>query len=154
MSLLLLAHAARAQNKTFVHLVVPETDTIQTASGTYRLSACTAPGSSLSLNGRNLKVYSSGGCAGLLDLAVGENLFTLSAVGPGTARASKSFLVLRTAPPQSSPETPVQIDTIMMEPSRELWLGEGDRLEVQFKGSPGCTASCDLGIPMSELPAG
>jgi len=153
-SLLLIVHPARGQEKTFIRLIVPETDTVQTASSTYRLSACTAPGSALSLNGRSLKVYSSGGCAGLLDLAVGENPFTLSAAGPGVARASKTFLVVRTPPPQSSPETPVQIDTMMMEPSRELWLAEGDRLEVQFKGSPGCTASCDLGIAMSELPAG
>lgn len=154
----LLAQPASAQpgeaKPTFVRLVVPEGDTVQTASATYRLSACTAPGSTLSINGRSLKVYSSGGSAGLLELGVGENLFRLSATGPGGSIATKTFLVVRSKPPESSPETPVEIDSIMMEPARELWLTEGDRLEVQFKGSPGCTASCDLGISLIELSPG
>jgi N-acetylmuramoyl-L-alanine amidase len=135
----------------FVRLVVPESDTVQASSGTYRLSAGTAPGNKLTINGTPLKVYPSGATAGLLNLNVGENRFTLTATGPKGDSVSKSFLVVRAKPPETTPDSVLAIDTIMTEPSAELWLNEDDRLEVQFKGTPGGKASCDLGIPMTEI---
>jgi N-acetylmuramoyl-L-alanine amidase len=135
----------------FVRLVVPESDTVQASSGTYRLSAGTAPGNKLTINGSPLKVYPSGAAAGLLNLNVGENRFTLTATGPKGDSVSKSFLVVRAKPPETTPDSVLTIDTIMTEPSAELWLNEDDRLEVQFKGTPGGKASCDLGIPMTEI---
>jgi N-acetylmuramoyl-L-alanine amidase len=131
--------------------VVPESDTVQASSGTYRLSAGTAPGNKLTINGTPLKVYPSGATAGLLNLNVGENRFTLTATSPKGDSVSKSFLVVRAKPPETTPDSVLTIDTIMTEPSEELWLNEDDRLEVQFKGTPGCKASCDLGIPMTEI---
>jgi N-acetylmuramoyl-L-alanine amidase len=135
----------------FVRLVVPESDTVQASSGTYRLSAGTAPGNKLTINGLPLKVYPSGATAGLLNLNVGENRFTLTATSPKGDSVSKSFLVVRAKPPETTPDSVLAIDTIMAEPSEELWLNEDDRLEVQFKGTPGGKASCDLGIPMTEI---
>ena len=41
-------------------LIVPEKDTVETATSTYRLSASTAPGSKVSVNGKSYKVYPSG----------------------------------------------------------------------------------------------
>ena len=140
------------QRANFVRLVVPEADTVQATSGFYRLSAGTVPGNHLTLNGAPLKVYPSGATAGLLPLNVGENLFTLTATSPRGDSVSKSFLVIRLRPPETTPDSVLAIDTIMSEPSQELWLNEGDRLDLQFKGTPGCKASNDLGIPMTEVP--
>ena len=137
--------------RNFVRLVVPEADTVQATSGAYRLSASTAPGNRLTINGTPLKVYPSGATAGLLSLNIGENRFTLTATSPKGDSVSKSFLVVRAKPPETTPDSVLAIDTIMTEPSEELWLNEDDRLEVQFKGTPGCKASCDLGIPMNEI---
>jgi len=135
----------------FVRLIVPESDTVQATSATYRLSAGTAPGNRLTINGAPLNVYPSGAAAGLLDLHIGENPFTLTATGPAGDSVSRSFLVIRAKPPETTPDSILAIDTIMIEPSAELWLNEDDRLEVQFKGTPGCKASCDIGIPMNEV---
>jgi N-acetylmuramoyl-L-alanine amidase len=152
---LMLTVPADAQQVTvrqnFVRLVVPESDTVGATSGTYRLSAGTAPGNKLAINGTSLKVYPSGATAGILNLNVGENHFTLTATGPKGDTVSKSFLIVRTKPAETTPDSILAIDTIMTEPSEELWLNEDDRLEVQFKGTPGCKASCDLGIPMTEI---
>ena len=152
---LMLTVPADAQQVTvrqnFVRLVVPESDTVGATSGTYRLSAGTAPGNKLAINGTPLKVYPSGATAGILNLNVGENHFTLTATGPKGDTVSKSFLIVRTKPAETTPDSILAIDTIMTEPSEELWLNEDDRLEVQFKGTPGCKASCDLGIPMTEI---
>jgi N-acetylmuramoyl-L-alanine amidase len=152
---LILAAPASAQpapgRPNFVRLVVPESDTVEATSATYRLSAGTAPGNRLTLNGAPLKVYPSGATAGLLTLNVGENRFTLTATSPKGDSVSKSFLVVRRGPPETLPDSVLAIDTIMAEPSEDLWLNEDDRLEVQFKGTPGLKASCDLGIPMTEV---
>lgn len=152
---LMLTVPANAQQvpvrQNFVRLVVPEADSVEAASGTYRLSAGTLPGNRLTINGAPLKVYPSGAAAGLLTLNVGENRFTLTATTPKGDSVSKSFLVVRAKSPETTPDSVLAIDTIMTEPSEELWLNEDDRLEVQFKGTPGCKASCDLGIPMTEI---
>jgi N-acetylmuramoyl-L-alanine amidase len=152
---LVLAASSSSQpapaRSNFVRLVVPESDTVEATSGTYRLSAGTAPGNKLTINGTPLKVYPSGATAGVLNLHVGENTFTLTATGPKGDSVSKSFLIVRAKAPETTPDSVLAIDTIMTEPSEELWLNEDDRLEVQIKGTPGCKASCDLGIPMTEI---
>ncbi|MEW6512156.1 MAG: N-acetylmuramoyl-L-alanine amidase [Bacteroidota bacterium] len=125
---------------------------MHTASDRYRLSAGTNPGNSISLNGSALRVYPSGAIAGLLNLRVGENLFTLHATSPAGDTTSKTFIVVRDRPIETSPATPVQIDTVLMEPASDLWLDAGDLLQVQFKGSPGGTATFLDGRPMTELP--
>jgi N-acetylmuramoyl-L-alanine amidase len=151
----LFATPASAQQvqprQNFIRLVVPESDTVDATSMTYRLSAGTLPGNRLTINGVPLKVYPSGATAGLLNLNVGENRFTLTATTPKGDSVSKSFLVVRAKPPETTPDSTLAIDTIMTEPSEELWLNEDDRLEVQFKGTPGRRASNDLGIPMNEV---
>ncbi len=155
LSLTMIASADAQQSPpphpNFIRLVVPESDTVRASTGTYRLSAGTVPGNRLTINGSPLKVYPSGATAGLLTLNVGENRFTLTATGAKGDSISKSFLVIREAPPETSPDSVLVIDTIMTEPSDDVWLNEDDRLEVQFKGTPGCKASCDLGIPMTEV---
>lgn len=137
--------------QNFIRLVVPESDTVSATSSVYRLSAGTNPGNRLTINGTPLKVYPSGATAGLLTLNIGENVFTLTSASPKGDSVSKTFLVVRAKPPETTPDSVLAIDTIMTEPSEELWLNEDDRLEVQFKGTPGCKASCDLGIPMNEV---
>ena len=152
-SLLLTVSSGNAQRPS-IRLVVPEADTARTASDRYRLSAGTNPGNAVTLNGVPLKVYPSGAMAGLLTLHVGENLFTLMASNRMGDSTVKSFLIMRDAPVETSPASPCQIDTVMMQPANDLWLDAGDLLEVQIKGSPGCTATFLGGLPMTELPPG
>ncbi len=146
-----VSQPAPAARPNFVRLVVPEADTVQASSLTYRLSAGTLPGNKLTINGTPLKVYPSGATAGLLMLNVGENRFTLTATTPRGDSVSKSFLVVREKPAETTPDSSLAIDTTMSEPSEDLWLNEDDRLEVQFKGTPGRIPSNDLGIPMTEV---
>jgi N-acetylmuramoyl-L-alanine amidase len=148
---ILLAGGGRAQ-ESFVRLVVPEGDTVHAQSSVYRLSAGTNPGNRISLNGAALKVYPSGGFAGLLKLAVGDNPFTLVATdAAGKAVATKSFLVIRDSAVTSSPASPLQIDSLMMQPASDIWLDDGDLLEVQVKGSPGARGFYLGKEPLTEV---
>ncbi|HEX9006584.1 MAG TPA: N-acetylmuramoyl-L-alanine amidase [Bacteroidota bacterium] len=134
-----------------IRLIVPEQDTSIAFWPLYRLSASATPGCSVTLNGTAQKVYPSGAFAGALQLAVGENRYTLVATDPSGRTATKEFLVIRRPPPQSTPPDSLTIDPVMMEPHADLWLAAGDLLEVQCKGTPGCRVSCLEGIPLHEV---
>lgn len=142
------------KNKIFV--VDVESDTIFVSSAHFGISASTFPGSKVTVNGRSFKVYPSGAFAGLLDLQVGENPFTIKALTPSGETLSKSFLIIRKKPLETTPSDSLVIEDAMMEPSRELWLNEGDILNLRFKGTPGCRAYFGGGkgtwMQMIELP--
>jgi len=145
------AQGANERDSSFILLVVPESDTTMTSSAVYRLSASTNPGRRVTINGKSYKVYPSGAFAGLLGLSVGENRFVVTSAGSAADTISKSFLVIRSKPLETTSRDTLAIEDPLMEPSLDLWLNEGDELRVQFKGTPGCTASFLDGLPMREL---
>jgi len=134
-------------------LVVPEADTTVTGSATYRLSASTLPGNTLSLNGSPLKVYPTGATATLLKLDVGENRFILSARSQAGVAAETSFLIIRTPPMMATPADTLRVDEEMLEPTGDLWLDQGDMLLLQCKATPGCRVTALDSIPLNEVSA-
>ena len=146
-----------ASDSLFLRVIVPDSDTTITTASKQRISASTLPNARAFINGKEVKVYSSGAFCGVAAVPIGNSiirLVTRSANGDSTAR---EFLLQRPEPPKTSPRDPMVIDTVMMEPSQDLWLGRDDILEVKFKGSPGYQASFSIegvesGIAMTELP--
>ncbi len=141
-----------AQERGLLLRVVPEDDTTATASATYRLSGSTLPGCTARINGSPMKIYPTGAFAALLRLQVGENPFVLSADDGKGRRDSLTFRIVRTPPLQSTRMDTLAIEEVMLEPSADQWVREGDLLRVQMKGTPGCTATFLDGFPMVEIP--
>lgn len=149
--------AQNPENKrTGIFVAEPGSDTTVTSSSRYGLSASTLPGSRVTINGKSFKVYPSGAFAGLLELQVGENPFTITSVTNSGQTLTKSFLIIRRKPLQTTSQDSLVIEDAMMEPSRELWLNEGDVLNLRIKGTPGCKASFGSGagswMQMREMP--
>jgi N-acetylmuramoyl-L-alanine amidase len=140
------------RDSSFILLVVPETDTVTTSSSKYRFSASTIPGNTVTVNGKGYKVYPSGAFVGLLDLQIGENPFVIAAVNDSGQTVERQFLIVRNKPIETSRVDSVMIDETMMEPQSDMWLGEGDVLETQIKGTPGCVATFLGGRVMHEVP--
>lgn len=141
----------------FLRVIVPETDTTLTTAGRQRISASTLPTAMAFINGKETKVYASGAFCGVVSVPFGSSSLRLSVYSPAGDSLVKIFHLQRPDPPKASPKDPAVIDTIMMEPSQDLWLGKDDILEVKLKGSPGYKVVFDLegiesGIPMTELP--
>ena len=139
-----------------LRVVIPNRDTIRTPLGRQRIAASTLPTARAFLNGAEARVYPSGAFVGLVNLGVGSNTLRLTVVSPAGDSLWKEYVVLRSEPPKTFPRDSLGIDSIMMEPSESLWLGNGDILEVKFKGTPGLDASFDIegvesGIPMKEV---
>ncbi len=141
----------------FLRVVVPETDTIATTASHQRVSASTLPDARAFINGKETKVYASGAFCGVVNVAVGSSILRLVVRSANGDSIAENILMQKPEPPKTSAREPASIDTIMMEPSQDMWLGKDDVLEVKFKGSPGYKAFFDIegvesGIPMTELP--
>lgn len=145
-----------AADSLVLRVVIPNRDTIRTPLSRQRIAASTLPGAKAFINDREARVYPSGAFVGLANLAVGSNTLRLTVVSPAGDSLWKEYSVLRSEPPKTFPRDSLGIDSIMMEPSESVWLGNGDILEVKFKGTPGLDASFDIedvesGIPMKEV---
>ncbi len=140
------------KDSSFILLVVPESDTTTTSTSVYRLSASTTPGSTVTVNEKPFRVYPSGAFVGLLDLQEGDNLFTIKSANDLGRSITKSFLIIRSKPLQSTPADTLAIEDAMMQPNSDMWLNEGDVLEVRIKGTPGCVATFMNGLAMNEAP--
>jgi len=149
---LLCPGSSRSQDRGLLLVVVPEEDTTESSSPRYRLSGSTLPGCSVTLNGVPQRVYPSGAFVGLLQLEVGENRFVLRARDPQGRDEERTLLLIRKPPLASTPSDTLAIDSLLLEPREHLWLKEGDILNVQFKGTPGCKATFSDGLPMLEMP--
>lgn len=152
------ADSLRSMTDSLVlRVVIPETDTVITPLSRHRIAAATIRPARAFVDGREVKVYQSGGFAGLVDLQRDTVVAIVKVTGPSGDSLIRSLVFLRSKSAQTSPRDPVTIDSVMMQPSDDRWLMAGDVLEVKLKGSPGYEASFSLeglasGIAMKELP--
>ncbi|MGB2959799.1 MAG: N-acetylmuramoyl-L-alanine amidase [Bacteroidota bacterium] len=137
-----------------LNLVVPGSDSTTSLVSRHRLAGSTSPGARVRVNGKRLRVYPTGAFAHLLELDVGENVFTVTAVDPGGDSLARRIFIRREEPLATSRADTLLIEDAMMEPSVDQWVREKDILRVQFKGTPGCQATFLDSIPMREVPPG
>src|SRR3972149_10375223 len=141
-----------------LNVIYPESDTTTTPASRHRLAANPSPSARAFVNGGEVRVYPSGAFVGLLTLNVGLHPLRIVVISPKGDSLWRDFVLMRSEPARNSSKDTLTIDSIMMEPSDDLWLGAGEVVEVRFKGSPGYEATFDIdgvdsGIPMRELPA-
>lgn len=151
-----LVDSSKVVDSLTLRVVIPGSDTVRTPFSRHRIAASTRPTAKAFINDKETKVYASGAFVGLIPLAVGPNPVRLVVKSEKGDSLYKDFIVLRSEPLKTSPKDTLTIDSVLMEPSQDLWLMRDDILEVKFKGSPGYEATFDIegvesGIPMREL---
>ena len=152
--------AAFAQPKPdslFLRVVLPDHDTTRVLIPRHRIAASTLPSARAFINDKETKVYASGAFVGLVPLSYGPNIIRLTVRDSLGDSLSRQFVMFRMEPPRTSSHDTLTIDSVMVEPSVDSWLGKDDFVEVKMKGSPGYRATFDIedaesGIPMRELP--
>jgi N-acetylmuramoyl-L-alanine amidase len=152
-----LLSAQPRPDSLFLHVAIPAQDTVRVPFLRHRIAACTLPTAKAFINDKETRVYASGAFVGLVPLSYGPNVVKLSVRDSLGDSLSRQFVVVRADPPRTSSRDTLTIDTLMMEPSEDLWLGKDDFVEVRFKGSPGYRATFEIedvesGISMRELP--
>jgi len=137
----------------YISIIVPEENNAKTFLSKYRLAANTKPGSKVTINGKKLKVYSSGAFVDLMDLELGKNKFIIKSKYKNGETISKKFAIFReTKKLKTSSKNKLIIEDELMLPSENTWLDSGNILNVRIKGTPGCKATFMDNIKMIELP--
>ncbi len=133
-----------SKDSLFLHVQIPDRDTIRTFSSRLRYAACTSPNAAAFVNGKQSKVYASGAFVGLVNINIGmtDIRFTVKSITGDSLW--QDFVVIRPEPMKNSSHDTLVIEDAMMRPSQDMWLIAGDVLELRFKGSPGWEATCEI----------
>ena len=138
--------------ENYINIIIPEDKETITEFNRYRLSANTLPGSEVKLNGKKLRVYSSGAFVDLMDLRVGENIFKIESTNKGSTVEEEFIIIREVNKLETTPEDSIVIEDKMMLPEQNQWLDIGDILEVRIKGTPGAQVTFLDSLEMTELP--
>lgn len=141
----------------FLRVVIPEEDTTRIEAGRHRIAASTIPSARAFINGTEVRVYPSGAFVGLIDVPIDTSSLRLLVVSSEGDSLARNYSFIRRRPITTSPRDPVTIETDLMLPHEDQWLGHNDVVEVRFKGSPGYQATFEIedvawDLPMMELP--
>lgn len=127
-----------------------EVSTVSTSTLYFRGTA--NPKSTLLMGQDTIKIYSTGVFAAEIKLKEGKNEFAINYKN-GDQVSQKNFVVHYTPPNQPEATAGFAIEYVRVLPGGDMWLQEGDLLQVEMKASPGMKASFFKNIPMTELPA-
>jgi N-acetylmuramoyl-L-alanine amidase len=141
-----------AQNGNFIKVIVPERDSIVIAAKYQRLNACTKPGSNVTINGENYKVYPTGAFAGYIALLPGLNRLVIESVHPTQGKVTKTMVIESKIPEPEKIVSNFSIEYARTIPAVDQSLQTGDIIQVRMKALPGCQAYFLGNKPMFELP--
>ncbi|MEQ8523187.1 N-acetylmuramoyl-L-alanine amidase [Gracilimonas sp.] len=140
----------------YLNIVIPETDTVTYGYSRYRVAANTNPAAEAYINGKPVKVYSSGAFIDMIEHRDDTTQIEFRVELNGE-EMSKTMYLVRPEPPKAIDTKGSVISSQFMKPASELWLMTGEVLEVQFLGTPGKEVVFNIDyfkddIPMKEVP--
>jgi N-acetylmuramoyl-L-alanine amidase len=154
-----LRGAAEVSAQTYSHylnIALPLADTVKVDLARHRVAGNTTPGSTVTVGGNRVRVYSNGAFTGMLEIPEGLSRHEIQSVSPASDTLVRVLYFDRPGPVAEMPEHPVAIDVASIRPAAERWLMPGEEVVVSFRGSPGHDATFDipgvvLNAPMREL---
>lgn len=131
-----------------IRLVYPHDGSTIDAPSTFLVGAV-APGTTLTENGRPVKVNAAGFFAEVVPLVRGDNHFEL--VKNGDATQNFALTLHRPMPPHSVAEDPAQIVASTIQPAQDLGVEPGDIVTLSMRGSPGSRVAAAIGSRTVQL---
>ena len=128
-----------------------ERATTQTAR--HSITGVADPDATLTVNGKQFPVYSTGGWAAEVMLEEGKNTVTVVAVSKA-GRAEKSFDIELTPRPEKEPLTGAKLIEWSTVPADIKAVTEGERVALRVVGTPGCKVSIVGGCELTEVKEG
>lgn len=149
---LLSFSTAIAQQKRPLNIVSPAQDISTVQTGTVYLKGTGDPGNFLLMNNQPVKIYSTGVFAAAIPLEMGQNEVLLK-YGSGKDTLTRMLVITREAPSKPQPTAGFAIEYVKLSyDGDQIWLQDGEQLEVEMKASPGMKATFFKDIPMVEAP--
>ncbi len=140
-----------------LNIVIPGSDTTSTAQGRHRIAGNTESDARAYINDEEVRVFPSGGFAGLVDVPVGQSTSRIRVISADGESRTKNLYFIRPEEVKTTPAIPLVIEQDMMKPEQLLELGKDEVIEIQFRGSAGQRAYFRIDgvtkdIPMQEQP--
>jgi N-acetylmuramoyl-L-alanine amidase len=150
---LLLATAfvfAQTADKPFIKLVEPTKETSAVKASRNFLIGSTCKNCTLTINGNDVKVYTTGAFAYEVNLKTGDTEFNLTASSGQSV--TKKIMYNYTLP--APPDTVKVLDIASIEtyPEGNLMLQPGDKIKFKVKALTGCKVIAGKDIPLYEMP--
>lgn len=149
--ILLQADLFAQGNKPFVKLVQPTRETNVVRSTRQYFSGSTCKSCELTINGKEVKVYSSGGFAWEVNLQPGDNTYTLVAKS-GAATVSKKVIFRYSAPAPPDSVKTLEIASIAVIPSGNMMVKPGDKIFFRVKALPKSQVWVNDTLLLYEMP--
>lgn len=153
------ALSAQASNHSsdslFLNIVIPETDTVMYSFSKYRVAANTHSEAKAYINGKEVKVYSSGAFVDLIDHEEDTTVIKFRVEKAGESLSKTMYLIRPVEVDMDLPDN--IISDLMVLPTGDVWIEHGEILTVQFQGKPGEEALFSINgvtgnIRMEEVP--
>jgi N-acetylmuramoyl-L-alanine amidase len=151
---LLFVNNLLAQDVPYIKLVDPTKKELKVTSGKQFLSGSTCKQCSLTVNGNNVKVYSTGAFAYQLNLIEGDTIINIVATNSQGKTAARDIAYNFTKPAPEKPLDSLGIERIQVFPPGDLVLTAGDKIFFKVKAYTGCKLTTINNTPLYEMPNG
>lgn len=142
---------AQTVEKPFIKLVEPTKTIITTKTARQFVVGSTCKGCSLTINGQDVKVYSTGGFAYELNLKPGDSGINIIAFTAPDKSANKKLNYNYSLPAKPDTVKSLDITNIETYPEGNLFVMPGDRIKFKVKALTGCTVMVNGNIPLYEM---
>ncbi|GAB5408093.1 MAG: N-acetylmuramoyl-L-alanine amidase [Balneolaceae bacterium] len=145
----------QGSDSLYLNIVIPETDTVIYSFSKYRIAANTHTDAKAYINGKEVKVYSTGAFVDFIDHEEDTTKIEFRVEKNGESLSKIMYLI---RPPEVDMDLPDNIiSDLMVLPSEDMWIKHGETLTVQFQGKPGQEALFSINgvtdnIRMKEVP--
>lgn len=116
-----------------------------------RYAGVTSPGSTVTVQGKQVYVYPTGAFVGLVELNYGKNEIIFSALTP-EGPASQTLIIKRKDKIVTTPSKKLVIEDVLQLPDKDVVLIAGDIISIRCKGTPGAKAYFRLPWLKKEIP--
>lgn len=138
--------------RPFLHIQDPSKETNQVHSSRQFIIGSTCKGCSLSINGKEIRVYPTGAFAYEVNLKQGEASYNLVATALGINSISKKISFIYSLPPLPDTVRTLDIASIETYPEGNLYVQAGDKIRLRVKTMSGATVTARNDIPLYEMP--
>jgi N-acetylmuramoyl-L-alanine amidase len=142
-----------AQNVTpYIKLVNGTKENNNVISSKQFIVGSTCKSCNLTINNNPIKVYTTGGFAYEVNLAVGDTTLTLVATNADGKTVTKSIKYNYSLPKPADTVKSLNFISIDILPEGNLYVKAGDKIKLKVKALPNCRVVANVNIPLYEMP--
>jgi N-acetylmuramoyl-L-alanine amidase len=139
-------------SKIFIHLVQPFKENNSVRSAKQNIIGSTCKKCTITINQKDIKVYSTGAFVDELILLPGDTTFSITASDGHDSSFTKNIRYNYTVPKPADTVKTLGIESIETFPEGDLILQTGDKIDFRVKALPNCKVTAWDNVMLYEMP--